>query len=177
MGGEGFGESLTRLLLLGGTDAFGGLFLGGESVFKFDFCASISLLRKDEFLTYWSFLTEGVVGAIPGGVPGGVPGCVPGGVPGGSRGWRGEALRHARGSGHWSESSESDSLSESVSLCSTATRRAKIDATSNNGGAPLSVLYLPVFSSQRFSTLRNLIPEDEMLEVRALIKLLLIKKK
>lgn len=82
---------------------------------------------------------------------------------GGSRGgeaWRGrgEARRHALDSVHWSESSESDSPPELVSLSSTATRLARIDATSCSAGAPRNVSYRPVFSSQRFSTFRNFIP-------------------
>lgn len=71
---------------------------------------------------------------------------------------RGEARRHARDSVHWSESSESESAPELVSLSSTATRRASMLATSRNTGAPRNVSYRPVFSSQRFSTLRSFIP-------------------
>lgn len=82
-----------------------------------------------------------------------------GGRRGGARCGRGEARRHARDSVHWSESSESESAPELVSLSSTATRRARMEATSKNTGAPRSVSYRPVFSSQRFSTLRSFMPE------------------
>lgn len=90
------------------------------------------------------------------GSPGGAgPGS--GGRRGGAGEGRGEARRHARDSVHWSESSESESGPELVSLSSTATRRAKIDATSRNTGAPRKVSYRPVVSS-RFSTLRSFMP-------------------
>lgn len=60
LGGEpslgGDAKSLMRLLFLGGAETFlGGLFLGGDSdldrASTFAFWASISRLRKEEFLT------------------------------------------------------------------------------------------------------------------------------
>lgn len=79
-----------------------------------------------------------------------------GSLGGGSR--RGEARRHARLSVHCSESSESESAPELVSLSSTATRRAKIEATSRKAGTPRRVSYRPVDSSPRFSTFRSFMP-------------------
>lgn len=105
-----------------------------------------------------------MVTASPGGsmaLAGGAAGsgrCGGGGsLGGGSR--RGEARRHARLSVHCSESSESESAPELVSLSSTATRRARIDATSKKAGTPRRVSYRPVESSTRFSTFRSFMPE------------------
>lgn len=95
-------------------------------------------------------------------VGGGCGKCGGGGsLGGGSR--RGEARRHARLSVHCSESSESESAPELVSLSSTATRRARIDATSKNAGTPRSVSYRPPESSPRFSTFRSFMPETKQI--------------
>ncbi|KAG6439864.1 hypothetical protein O3G_MSEX001154 [Manduca sexta] len=116
----------------------------------------MSRLRNEEFLTWHPSSSASAVSAGAGTGAGAEAATGRGRSVAGARG---EARRHARDSVHWSESSESDSPPELVSLSSTATRRARIDATSKNG-APRSVSYRPVFSSHRFSTLRNFIPVE-----------------
>lgn len=124
-----FGDDVTELILGGVTELlFGGVtdvteLLGGECELG------------GETACVCVFVAEPLGGGALTGESGSCGGSC-GGSGGGRR--RGEARRHARDSVHWSESSESESP-EDESDSSTATRRARMEATSRKAGTPRSV--------------------------------------